>query len=147
MKKDKRTSNDLQIIIYKTKDRVARTPFKIGSEIKCSWRGNSWKRVGNWNWQDVIICVILFLLFYRDLENNPLDCSSCDLETFKVFLNNQRHLGNAGAKCNGTNTYVVNHDFQNCGGKYCERSGTKYNWTVEKFTEMTDWQEHEYMYI
>jgi hypothetical protein len=30
-------------------------------------------------------------------------------------------------------------------GKYCERSRTKYDWTVEKFTEMTDWQEHEYM--
>jgi hypothetical protein len=34
-----------------------------------------------------------------------------------------------------------------CEGKYCERSRTKYDWTVEKFTEMTDWQEHEYMYI
>ena len=62
-----------------------------------------------------------------------------------MFLNNQAHLGNTKAKCNGTNTYVVNHDFQNCEGKYCERSRTKYDWTGEKFTEMTDWQEHIYV--
>ena len=72
-----------------------------------------------------------------------MDCSSCDLEALKVFLNNQTHLGNAGAKCDGTNTYVVNHDFENCKGKYCERSRLKNNWTVEKFTEMTDWREYE----
>ena len=86
-----------------------------------------------------------FLLFYRRLDNNSLDCSSCNLEAFKVFLNNQTHLGNAEAKCDGTNTYVVNHDFQNCKGKYCERSRTKYNWTVEKLTEMTDCREYEYI--
>ena len=86
-----------------------------------------------------------FYFFNRRLDSNPLDCSSCDLEAFKVFLNNQTHLGNAEAKCDGTNTYVVNHDFQNCKGKYCERSRTKYNWTVEKFTEMTDCREYEYI--
>ena len=145
MKKDKRTKNDLQNIIHKTKDRVARTSFKTGSKIKCSWRGNSWMRVGHCNWQEVIICLIFCLLFYRRLDNNSLDCSSCDLEAFKVFLNNQTHLGNAEAKCDGTNTYVVNHDFQNCTGKYCERSRTKYNWTVEKLTEMTDCREYEYI--
>ena len=72
-----------------------------------------------------------------------MDCCSCDLEALKVFLNNQTHLVNVNAKCNGTNTYVVKHDFENCTGKYCERSRTKYDWTVEKFTEMTDWREYE----
>jgi hypothetical protein len=43
-----------------------------------------------------------------------LDCSKCDLEEFKVFLNNQAQLGNAEAICSGTNTYVVDHDFQYC---------------------------------
>jgi hypothetical protein len=71
--------------------------------------------------------MICFLLYYRDLENNPFDCSSCDLEPLKVFLNNQTHLGNANAKCNGTNTYVVNQDFENCTGKYCERRRFKHN--------------------
>jgi site-specific recombinase XerD len=54
------------------------------------------------------------LLFNRNLMNNTLDCSKCDLEEFKVFLNNQAQLGNAEAICSGTNTYVVDHDFQYC---------------------------------
>jgi len=144
-KKDKRTNTDRQNITHKTEDRVARTPFKTGSEFKCSWRVNSWIKVGHWNWQELILCVIFFLLFYRNLGNNPWNCSSCNLEALKVFLNNQAQLGDASAKCNGTSTHVVNHDFQNCAGKYCERSRTKYNWTVEKITEMTDWREHENM--
>jgi hypothetical protein len=89
--------------------------------------------------------ISLFLLFNRNFEDNPLDCSYCDLAAFIMFLNNQTHLGNANAKCNGTNTYVIDHDFQNCTGKYCERSRTKYDWNVEKFTEMTESREHEYM--
>ena len=56
----------------------------------------------------------LFLLFNRNLMNNPLDCSKCDLEEFKGFLNNETQLGNAEAICNGTNTYVVDYDFPNC---------------------------------
>ena len=35
-KKTKRTNNDLQDITHKTKDRIARTPFKAGSDLKCS---------------------------------------------------------------------------------------------------------------
>ena len=56
----------------------------------------------------------LFLLFNRNLMNNTLDCSKCDLEEFKGFLNNETQLGNAEAICSGTNTSVVDHDFQNC---------------------------------
>jgi len=41
-KNDKKTNNDLQNIIHKTKDRVTRTPLKTGSEHRCSGRvGNS----------------------------------------------------------------------------------------------------------
>ena len=35
-KKYKRTNNDLQNITHKTKDRVTRTPLKIGVELRCS---------------------------------------------------------------------------------------------------------------
>jgi hypothetical protein len=38
--KCKRTNNDLQNI-YKTKDRVTRTPLKIGGELRCSRRVGS----------------------------------------------------------------------------------------------------------
>ena len=37
-KKDKRTNNDLQNITHKTKDRVTRTPLKIGGDPMCSGR-------------------------------------------------------------------------------------------------------------
>jgi hypothetical protein len=36
MKKDKRTNNDLQSTTQKTKDRVIRTPQKLGCEQRCS---------------------------------------------------------------------------------------------------------------
>ena len=39
-KKYKRTNNDLQNI-YKTKDRVTRTPLKIGGELRCSGKVSS----------------------------------------------------------------------------------------------------------
>jgi hypothetical protein len=37
-KKNKRTNNDLQNTTPKTKDRVTRTPLKIGDELMCSGR-------------------------------------------------------------------------------------------------------------
>jgi len=40
-KKDKRTKNDLQNTMHKTKDRATRTPLKTGGELKCSGRRNS----------------------------------------------------------------------------------------------------------
>jgi hypothetical protein len=71
-----------------------------------------------------------------DIKNKNVDIQLSPHDAF--------HLGGALAKCDDTNTCVVNHDFQNCTGKYCERSRTKYNWIVEKLTEMTDWREHDY---
>ena len=56
----------------------------------------------------------LFLLFNRNLRNNSLNCSKCDLEEFKGFLNKETQLGNAEAICSGTTTYVVDYDFPNC---------------------------------
>ena len=38
MAKRKRTNNDLQYIIHKTKDRITRTPLIIGGELGCSRR-------------------------------------------------------------------------------------------------------------
>jgi hypothetical protein len=40
-KKNKRTNNDLQNTMQKTKDRVTRTPLKTGDEIMCSGRVSS----------------------------------------------------------------------------------------------------------
>jgi hypothetical protein len=37
-KKNKRTNNDFQNTIPKTKDRVTRTPLKTGDELMCSGR-------------------------------------------------------------------------------------------------------------
>jgi hypothetical protein len=38
MAKRKRTNNDPQYIIHKTKDRITRTPLIIGGELGCSRR-------------------------------------------------------------------------------------------------------------
>jgi len=40
-KKGKKTNNDLQSITQKTKDRVTRTPLKMGAELGCSGRVSS----------------------------------------------------------------------------------------------------------
>ena len=41
MKKSNRTNNNLQNITQKTKDRVTRTPLRIGRELRCSERESS----------------------------------------------------------------------------------------------------------
>ena len=75
-------------------------------------------RMGHYNGMEVIHSFHISPFFNRDFGNNLLDCSYCDLESLKLFLKTQTHLGKASAKCDGTNTYVVDHDFQNCIGKY-----------------------------
>ncbi|CAC5406158.1 unnamed protein product [Mytilus coruscus] len=46
-----------------------------------------------------------------DLAGNVLDCSNCELEQLKFFLQNHT-VGDAGAMCNGTK--VVDYDFIKC---------------------------------
>ncbi|VDI64991.1 Hypothetical predicted protein, partial [Mytilus galloprovincialis] len=45
------------------------------------------------------------------LDNNPLDCSTCELEKLKKLL---RNLINSTASCD--NTPLIDHIFTNCKG-------------------------------
>ncbi|CAG2201635.1 unnamed protein product [Mytilus edulis] len=45
------------------------------------------------------------------LDNNPFDCSTCDVKELKDFLQRKR---NAGAKCEGELTLLIYHTFDNC---------------------------------
>jgi hypothetical protein len=61
-KKYKKTNNDLQNIIHKTKDRVTRTPLKAGGELRCSGR---MYKVQDWD----ILYSTACLTFYSYLKN------------------------------------------------------------------------------
>ena len=56
-------------------------------------------------------------LFCSDLSNNPLVCD-CSLTRLYLLLNFLSKLGNAGARCNNTGTFVRDTDnkFVNCTG-------------------------------
>jgi len=50
MAKTKRTNNDIQNIIHKTKDRVTRTPQKTGYELMCARRDPFYYKPGDKSW-------------------------------------------------------------------------------------------------
>ena len=56
IKKDKRTKNDIQNTIQKTKNQTTRTPLKTGDELMCSGTVNSYcftRRTNNWVWSSM----------------------------------------------------------------------------------------------
>ena len=63
------------------------------------------------------VCLIIISYFCSDLSNNPLVCD-CNLTRLYLLLNCKSKLGNAGARCNDTATFVKNTDnkFVNCTG-------------------------------
>ncbi|CAC5373342.1 unnamed protein product [Mytilus coruscus] len=54
----------------------------------------------------------LKVLTVLDLEDNPLDCSNCELKTIKDFLKNNSNLGDSGAKCGYK--LLIEHNFITC---------------------------------
>lgn len=46
------------------------------------------------------------------LDINPMDCSNCELESFKDFLLNNTNVGDASAKCD--DILVIDHNFNDC---------------------------------
>jgi hypothetical protein len=60
--------------------------------------------------------IYLFLFSGRTLENNPFDCTDCELKTLQHLLNSTA-LRDSCATCGSTASLIISYIFENCTGK------------------------------
>ncbi|XP_052093929.1 leucine-rich repeat-containing protein 15-like [Mytilus californianus] len=73
-----------------------------------------------------------------DLEDNPLDCSNCELKTIKDFLKNNSNLGDSGAKCGYK--LLIDHNFINCKDSETTEKSVRTSTTTTTTNTTTEYQ-------